>query len=174
MKTKTLIAIAALAFALSSCTKDLPNRGGYTEPPTGQMNTPVALDMQYMDCLYQSCFTSVDLPLGDEEIMTGTYEQVNTGARSSCIYTFYSETHDSGNPWSMDYQFQDINCGTIEAGDTLIPLQVRYTSCGVTTTVREDQICTLSFSGDTVTIEYHDCIIPLNGLSGYVNVKFVQ
>lgn len=176
-----LITASPLLICSIGCKKEAPApTGTYTtiEQPTGQMNTPILLDMQYMDCMYQTCMTSVDLPLGDEEYMIGTFENIPpTGSRpqeAGCFYTFYSETHDTSNPWSMDYKFKDINCGTIEAGDTIVPIQVRYTSCGATQTLQEHEICTVTISGDTVSLYYHDCLLPLNGLNGTVNVTFVQ
>ena len=89
---------------------------------------------------------------------------------SSKTYAFSgSKTGSTFNMTIVDY-----NGGLVVAGDSIRVTAANYNICGTAYTLRTDAIPTVVISGNKVDVYYTDCILPLNGTSGSMYVKFTQ
>lgn len=126
---------------------------------------PEALEISAM-YLPASCSDSIVKPVHTGENLT-INRNIGTGI------TEYGATGTKPGA-SIGIKFKDKNGGYIASGDTLRMTSISYTICGQSYSLLTTGIVNYSLSGDTVSIEYTDCILPLNGTNGTVKLKFVQ
>lgn len=142
-----LSAFAASAFVLSSDVEILKAVGCYA---------PV------------SCCDSLEVPLGSGESLTIS----KSTSGSSCLY----QIQGSGSGVSFNVKVKDFNGGLVQAGDSIKVNSCSYTACGVSYNLRTSVNIppVVSVSGDTVFLNYTECILPLNGTSGTVKLVWLQ
>jgi hypothetical protein len=164
-KTIILFAIAAIPI-LHSCTKES------LAAPNVAANPQHPLYVQQMESSFMSCSdtaTHANSNVAGYSVETGQYK----------TYDFTAVT-DAGA--KMHYKVKDINGGLVATGDTLRMLSVVYTpSCGTDSVVLRTNHTMPTFtitSGPAATsvvnLYYHDCAMPLNGLSGEVRIIWNQ
>lgn len=68
----------------------------------------------------------------------------------------------------------DFNGGLIVQGDSIRVTSATYNICGTGYTLRTDALPTYTVIGNNVEVNYSDCILPLNGTTGSMYVKFTQ
>lgn len=130
---------------------------------TNNQPVPVKIKAEYLPA---SCSDSIVEP-----VQTGQYLSVTRMIGSNI--TEYGATGISSTA-NIRIKFSDTNGGYINASDTLEVSLVHYTICGTNYSLRTTGAVNFSLSGDTVKINYNDCILPLNGTSGGVELIFVQ
>lgn len=114
--------------------------------------------------------------LSVKEITTtvpGCQTTINTGITLSI----------SGNQYTADFTgvgdtinvvYNDVNGGSITNGDTITFTSIRFTSCGSRHQIRTNSYSIASVTSPTITINYTDCLLPLNGLNGTIQIKMKQ
>ncbi len=75
---------------------------------------------------------------------------------------------------NFSIKMKDANGGQIVAGDNIGIMSCGYTINNTTYNLRTTGTPVITLSGDTVRVNYGDCILPLNGSSGSVEMIFVQ
>lgn len=97
-----------------------------------------------------------------------TLTKIPSGSRTDYTFT-------ASNPTETYYvTFTDFNGGNIQAGDSVRITSANYMICGTGYTLRLDVFPTITITVTTVAITYSDCILPLNGTSGTVRMRFTQ
>lgn len=97
-----------------------------------------------------------------------------TGQRNESGGTSTYQFNATSSSMTFACKFKDPTAGNIAPGDSIYPTSVTYKICGTQYKIRLDATPIVNISGDTVRIDYTDCILPLNGTSGSVVIQFIQ
>ena len=107
--------------------------------------------------------------------LTGETMRITTSVSGS-VKT-YQISGSSATGENYLFKIKDYNGGTIQAGDSIRVTSATYTICNVTYNLRPTAFPAFTVSsgtGNPVYIEYTDCILPLNGTSGTIRIRFTQ
>lgn len=153
---KTIIIILS-AIAITSCVRFEVN-------PSSTDATNRIPVMQMIGGEYQpfSCSDSIT----SQSLMT--VPTINN--LSGKVYVFTG----SDNDCSFVAKFKDPNFGRIESTDTIQCLFVHYTICGQSYDLITTGLPIITESAGITYIQYSDCILPMNGTNGMVNIRFYQ
>lgn len=173
MKKLITTVICAIVFFVVGCSKDelMPAPAAQSDFSQAKKNlSPEALQylrevqMQKLKGIYygDSCADSIVAQTEmscQRNFGTGITSYQFTGSSSSC---------------SFNIKMKDYNGGYIVAGDSIRITDCYYEICDVGYTVRTHAIPVVTLVGNQVTVDYSDCILPLNGTNGIVQVVFLQ
>ena len=171
MKKLITTVLCAIVFFVVGCSKDdlMPAPAAQSEFSQAKKNlSPEALQylrdvqMEKLKGIFHFCYDSII----DPTIMSC---QRNFGM-SVTSYQFSG----SSSSCAFNIKMKDYNGGYIVAGDSVRITDCYYEVCGVGYTVRTDAIPTVTLVGNQVTVDYTDCILPLNGTNGIVQIVFLQ
>lgn len=104
---------------------------------------------------------------------TGQYMSISSSTIAG-VTTYQIYGHGPGNNPDFDIRIKDYDAGSIETGDSIRVTYCKMMMCESYYMVGNHATPTLTVSGNLVSIDYTDCLLPLNGLNGSIHVSFTQ
>lgn len=129
-------------------------------PPTTNV------EMVSTTATYLTCTDGITAPAGTGQVMTGSKNTSSNGT------TYQFQASKTG--YYLFAKIKDTNGGNIQQGDTLTVQSPTITVCGTSYNIRAMATPAVTISGDTVRIDYSDCVLPLNGTSASFQIVFIQ
>lgn len=104
---------------------------------------------------------------------TGQYMSI-TSSTTGNVTTYQIYGHGPGNNPDFDVRIKDYDAGLIENGDSIRVTYCKMTICEDHYIIRNHATPTLTVTGNLVSIDYTDCILPVTGLNANIHVSFTQ
>lgn len=158
------------ATMMVSCMKETIEPAGTMYSMDNQRQGSVYVSQ--MTSLYTTCYDTAT-PVNSN--CTGYATEINS-------YTLYDFTAITDDGAKMHFKVKDKNSGSVANGDTLVMTYAVYTpACGADSVILRTNHTLPTFNVTTgvtrteiVTLNYGDCVLPLNGLSGHISIVWHQ